>query len=46
MNRPHLPRLSADDRAFWAAWLGAAGAVLLIALLIVYLSGAADWSSL
>jgi hypothetical protein len=42
MNRPHLPRLSADDRAFWAAWLGAVAIVGGIAVLISFLSRAAD----
>jgi hypothetical protein len=43
MNRPHLPR-SADDRAFWIAWLGSLATVLFVVLLVVYLSNAARWS--
>ncbi len=45
MIRPHLPR-SADDRAFWAAWLGAVAIVGGIAVLISFLSRAADWGVL
>lgn len=46
MNRPHLPRLSADDRAFWAAWLGTLAVVGGICALIRFLSRAADWGVL
>ncbi|MBF6515573.1 hypothetical protein IU421_14970 [Nocardia cyriacigeorgica] len=45
MNRPHLPR-SADDRAFWAAWLGTLAVVVGIAFLIRFLSRAAEWGVL
>jgi hypothetical protein len=45
MNRPHLPR-SADDRAFWAAWLELVATVAGIALLCIYLNNVAEWGVL
>ncbi|WP_171048443.1 hypothetical protein [Nocardia cyriacigeorgica] len=44
MSRPHLPRLSADDRAFWLAYFGLLASVVFVVLLVVYLSNAARWS--